>query len=328
MVDEPRLPSLASIRAFEAAARLGSFATAARELGSTAASVSYHVRQLEKQIGVALFHRFPHQVALTEPGRLIAAEATSAFAALRASFVRAAALDASALSLSALPTFGTSWLTPRLGGFRAAHPAIQVKLDLSPVARELGTGSYDAAIRCGFGGWPGLRAEALFPSLFLPLCAPHLRDEAERMLADPAAMAGPPLLGRHDWWRIWYRALGADAGFRDDRFGLELADEHLDAAAAVAGYGITIGSPILFADELRAGRLVPAHRLVAGDGRAFWFAYPIARQESAKIAAFRRWLREEAAAATAAAGRLIADAVVIPTRRDVPELSIMVDLPA
>ena len=57
MVADARFPSLTSIRAFESAARLGSFAQAARELGTTAASVSYHVRQLERQIGVPLFLR-------------------------------------------------------------------------------------------------------------------------------------------------------------------------------------------------------------------------------------------------------------------------------
>src|SRR3569623_3435902 len=43
MLSPDTLPPLVSIRAFEAAARHGSFAAAARELGTTAASISYHV---------------------------------------------------------------------------------------------------------------------------------------------------------------------------------------------------------------------------------------------------------------------------------------------
>ena len=110
MVSDRRFPSLSSIRAFEAAARHGSFAKAAQELDTSAASVSYHVRRLEEQIGVPLFRRHPHRVVLTESGELIAREAMSAFAALRASFIKAVDADEARLALTTLPTLGTSWL--------------------------------------------------------------------------------------------------------------------------------------------------------------------------------------------------------------------------
>src|SRR5690349_5389580 len=129
MVD--RLPPLASIRAFEAAARHGKFAAAARELGMSAAAVSYHVAQLERTIGVRLFVRHPHRVELTDAGRRVADESIRAFAGLRASFADAADLESRHLTITTLPTLGTSWLTPRLGDFRAAHPDIRVTLDLS-----------------------------------------------------------------------------------------------------------------------------------------------------------------------------------------------------
>src|SRR5687767_7734545 len=98
------LPPLASIRAFEAAARLGSFAEAARELGTTAASVSYHVRQLERHSGFAMFLRHPHKVELTPAGATVAREATDAFARLRASFDRASESDEGVLRITTLPS--------------------------------------------------------------------------------------------------------------------------------------------------------------------------------------------------------------------------------
>jgi LysR family glycine cleavage system transcriptional activator len=310
MVDPPRLPSLASIRAFEAAARLGNFAGAARELDMSAASVSYHVRQLERQLSLILFVRHPQRVELTEAGALIAGEATSAFAALRASFVRAADLDEARLSISTLPTLGTSWLTPRLGRFRAAHPEITVTLDLSAEPEDLGAGRFDAAIRNGHGRWPGLRTSFLFPAVFTPLCAPNLKAAAAR-LVDPGAPLDVPLLGRPDWWTLWYRALGAAQAPDPGRFGTSLSAEHLDVAAALAGHGIAIASPILFRSEIGAGRLVPAHDLVAGDGRSFWFVYPVVRQHSAKLARFRDWLGTEAEQAREAASAAINSAVIV-----------------
>jgi len=293
MVSHRRFPSLASIRAFEAAARLGSFAKAAQELDTTSASVSYHARRLEEQIGVRLFLRYPQRVELTESGKLVAHEAINAFAALRASFIKAADVDEARFSLTTLPTLGTSWLTPKLGKFRAKHPEIEIDLDLSPDAQDLSTGRFDAAIRNGHGHWPGLRAIELFPSIFMPLCAPALKAAAAD-IADPGRPLSVPLLGRSDWWIRWYRALGFSDVVLPGSFGTHLSAEYLDIAAAAAGHGIAIGSPILFRNEIEAGRLVPAHDFVAGDGRSFWFTFPVARQNSSKISKFRDWLCDEA----------------------------------
>jgi LysR family transcriptional regulator, glycine cleavage system transcriptional activator len=296
MVRDYHFPSLSSIRAFEAAARLGSFAKAAHELGTSSASVSYHVRQLEKQVGVPLFLRHPHRVALTDAGALIAQEAMNAFAALRASFTRAVDLDQSRLSLTTLPTIGTSWLTPKLGRFRAKHPDIQFELELSAEAQDLSAGRFDAAIRNGHGHWPGLRAIELLPSIFMPLCAPALK-EAAAGLANPSRPLEVPLLGRADWWALWYRALGFENVPQLRRMGANLSAEYLDVTQALAGDGIAIGSPILFRNEIDSGRLVPAHDRVAGDGRSFWFTFPTVRQHSRKIVSFREWLCDEAARA-------------------------------
>lgn len=63
-----RLPSLNSLRAFEAAARHLSFKTAASELGVTAGAVSQQVKKLESSLGVALFRRLPQGLLLTQEG--------------------------------------------------------------------------------------------------------------------------------------------------------------------------------------------------------------------------------------------------------------------
>ena len=294
------LPSLLAIRAFESAARLGSFTRASRELGTSSASVSYHVRRLEAELGTKLFIRLPHSVELTEAGSMIAGEASKAFDALRATFGRASEVDEGRLSLTVLPTFGTTWLAPRLGRFRGRCPGIHVELSISSEPEDLSGGRFDAAVRNGDGNWPGLRTIELFPSIFMPLCAPALLGEAAG-LGRPGAESDVPLLGRVDWWTNWYRTLGHDWVPQSSRFGTTLAAEHLDVAAALGGHGIVIASPILFHDEISAGRLVPAHHLVASAGRSFWLSYPVPRHSSPKIAALREWIVEEAQVARDAA---------------------------
>ena len=194
--------------------------------------------------------------------------------------------------------------------FRARHPDIAIELELSAEPQALGDGRFDAAIRHGLGDWRGLRSVRLFPILFMPLCAPALKAAAAG-LPDPGKALEVPLLGRPDWWALWYRALGVGSAPPPDLFGTSLAAEHMDIAAAIAGHGIAIGSPILFRDEIAAGRLVPAHDLVAGDGRAFWFVYPVARLQSAKIARFRDWLSEAAADELSRARNLAGRAIIL-----------------
>ncbi|MBA0394016.1 LysR family transcriptional regulator [Stenotrophomonas maltophilia] len=306
MVTQRQLPSLAAIRAFEAAARLGSFARAAEELDTTAASVSYHVRRLEAQTGTCLFLRHAQHVELTVAGASIAQEATRAFDALRASFMRGADMDAARLRLSVLPTLGTSWLTPRLGGFRARHRQLVLELDLSAEPQDLAAGRFDAAIRNGHGDWPGLQATPLFPSVFTPLCAPSLLPAARDLGRGGLDVA---LLGRPDWWAVWFSAHGQIPPPARENFVAPFAVEHLDIGAAIAGQGIAIGSPILFQAELDSGRLVQAHPGVASDGRSFWFVAPTARSGSIKVSAFRDWLGEQAAEARRAARHHLAKAV-------------------
>ena len=235
MVTQRQLPSLASIRAFEAAARLGSFARAAEELDTTAASVSYHVRRLEAQTGTCLFLRHAQHVELTVVGASVAQEATRAFDALRASFMRAAGMDAARLRLSVLPTLGTSWLTPRLGTFRARHRQLLLELDLSAEPQDLAAGHFDAAIRNGHGEWPGLQATPLFPSVFMPLCAPALLPAA---LGLGSTALEIPLLGRADWWALWFAAHGHLPPPAPGSLVTPFAVEHLDVGAAIAGQGM------------------------------------------------------------------------------------------
>ncbi len=202
-----------------------------------------------------------------------------------------------------MPTFGTAWLTPRLGAFRAANDGVSIELELSEAARDLNAGNFDAAIRNGHGKWPGLRTMKLFDSVFTPLCSPALK-RAARAIVDPTKALDVTLLGRPDWWAAWYAGIGVSSVDLGNRFGTRLNAEHLDAAAAIAGQGVTIGSPILFGNDIAAGRLVPVHDFIAADGRAFWLVYPTLRERSRKIARFREWLCDEAGSVVAyVAGR-------------------------
>jgi LysR family transcriptional regulator, glycine cleavage system transcriptional activator len=77
-----KLPYLNGIRAFEAAARSGSFVGAARELNVSPAAISRMVRLLEQRLGLALFERQANRLTATAAGRAYQAGLTTIFDAL------------------------------------------------------------------------------------------------------------------------------------------------------------------------------------------------------------------------------------------------------
>ena len=294
MVNEPEsMPPLTAVRAFEAAARLNSFSRAATELGMTAAAVSYQIKQLERRLGITLFLRHARQVELTPQGALIGPALSESFAAMRSVFAHAVESSDQTLALTTLPTVGAAWLAPKLGRFHNDHPGVRITLDLSVAPTDFGTGQFDAAVRSGEGAWPGLRADELVPNLYMPVCSPAMR-EAARRLGTPEGSLGFALLGRPNWWANWFAAAGWPGLDLGGRFGTDFGAEHMCVTAAMAGHGVALASPIFFARELASGSLVAAHDLVVADGRRYWFTWPGVRAGSAKVQAFRAWIRAEA----------------------------------
>lgn len=305
------LPPLAAIRAFEAAARLGSFSRAAEELGMTPAAVSYQIRQLERRLGFAIFVRQPRSVTLTTRGAALSPVVSDAFGMLRSAFTHAVQRSEVELSITTLPTVGSSWLAPRLGTFQARHPDIAVRMDLSVPTVDFSAADFDVAIRSGLGEWPGLRSHRLAPNLFTPLCSPALLEGA-RALDDPGRPFPFPLLGRPGWWSRWFGALGHPGLDLTGRFGPDFGTEHASVASAIAGHGVAIASPIFFRSALESGALVPAHDLVVADQRAYWLTYPAVLVNSPKVQAFRTWIVEAAADDLAFARSFIDRCVTLP----------------
>lgn len=286
------LPPLPAIRAFEAAARLGSFTRAADELHMTQAAVSYQIKQLEQRLGLGLFHRQPRQVVLTPAGQRLAPAVLDAFKQLRTAFAQAIERVETELAITALPTIASAWLVPRLGAFQLTHPRLAVRLDTTVELVDLNRGEFDVGIRIGAGEWPGLDADFLLPSLFTPLCSPALRDR----LRTPADMLALPRFGRERWWRAWFAAAGLADADLTAKPGVELDVEQHAVTAAIAGHGVALSSPLFFEQDIAAGRLLQPFELVVRDQRDYWLTYPTTLRTSEKIRAFRAWLLAQAAA--------------------------------
>src|SRR5881394_928879 len=159
-----RLPPLAAVRAFEAAARTENFTAAAAELGMTQAAVSYQVKSLEERLGSPLFVRERGRARLTPLGARLLPSLTSAFDSIEAAFASHQQEDESLLTFTPTHTFANTWLAWRLGAFPMEHPDLAVRMTTSNEVCDLRAGDADVAIRAGSGGWEGLEHHRLFES--------------------------------------------------------------------------------------------------------------------------------------------------------------------
>lgn len=292
---------LSAIRVFEAAARLMSFTRAAQELGMTQAAVSWQVKALERRLDQPLFLRLPREVALTPAGERLARGAGEAMTALRSAVADLTDTGEGVLSITTLQTFATQWLASRLGAFQVAHPRIAVRLEADSRQVDLAREPFDVAIRGGRGDWPGMEALFLFPS-------------AQTVLATPQAMAvlgEPPRpqnllearrVGSEAEWTAWFAAAGvtgsAEAVAAAPRIAADT--QTLEVAAALANGGVAMGSPIMFATDIAAGRLFQPFDTLIGRTGGYWLVYPADRRRTRKIAAFREWLIGQVASDPAA----------------------------
>jgi LysR family glycine cleavage system transcriptional activator len=299
MSDALATTPLSAIRIFEAAARLRSFTRAADELGVTQAAVSWQVKALEQRLGQALFRRLPREVALTAAGERLAKAASDALGILRSAISDLTDQADGVLSITTMESLAIQWLAPRIGGFQLAHPNIAVRLDTSTLTHNLIQDGFEVAIRSGAGEWPGLESHYLFLSELTPLCTPQVRAELGG-LTHPSQLLGAGRLGMDADWAAWFAAAGLPKP-PVETGGQLIADMQVIAiTSALAGQGVALGSPRLFAGELARGVLVQPFALTIAQTAGYWLAYVKERGRAAKIAAFRDWLLAAVASERAA----------------------------
>jgi LysR family glycine cleavage system transcriptional activator len=286
-----RLLFLNGIRAFEAAARSGSFAGAGAELNVSAAAISRMVHLLEQRLGVELFERKANRLAMTAAGRAYQSGLTPIFDALASLTAQVtAATSPRVLTIGVGPTFAMRWLIPRLADFHQHEPDIDVRITTGGAAAPF-AGDWSCGIKLGDGEWPGLVAEPLFAADLQPVCAPRLAAPLKR----PGDLKGPGLLRvahSPDDWPSWLKAAGvARVTARGPEF--QFYGQALQASAD--GLGIAMGIRPYIDDDLAAGRLVAPFALSVPKGMRWYLVYRGFRTEQRDFAAFRRWIIRAAA---------------------------------
>jgi LysR family transcriptional regulator, glycine cleavage system transcriptional activator len=295
-VQRRTLPPLNAIRAFEAAARLGSFKEAAIELGVTHGAISQQVRLLEDRLGApALFRRSTRRVTLTPAGTTLLEEIGPALDRISSAVQRHRAtrgeVPAAVLRVNALATFSMRWLLPRLSRFRDERPDIEVRLTTSNDPIDALADTFDVVIRGGPDSFHGFTSRLFLSERRLPVCSPAL--VAKQPLENISDLAQHTLLNVTSMPRLWHDWL-IQAGQPRVTPAATLTFDHffLTIQAAIDGLGVAMGPTALIGDDVAAGHLITPFPDVSLPARSY-FAYLPTGNESDSKAAFCDWLEKE-----------------------------------
>lgn len=294
-----RIPSsVAALRAFEAAARHSSYSKAADELALTHGAVSHQVKSLEEAVGCKLFTRRGNRMELTAEGRTLLIKVVQALASLEDLFAQAPANGAGRhqgnmrIRLSAVPSFASRWLLPRLPQFRERHPGIDIHLIATQSFSNLQDDGVDVAIRYGYGGWQDFAQRKLFHETLFPVasrrCIADTLPESAQQLAESVL-----LRCTRQPWLPWFLAAGFTM-LREPVSGPTFDDLGLALQAAEQGQGIALARHSLVRAELESGELIRLFEVGLEDARAYWLLWRPGSRKAAAIEAFVEWISHEA----------------------------------
>lgn len=301
------LPPLDTLRAFEAAARTGSFSAAAEALNLTHGAVSRQVAKLEHWLGLRVFERQARGVGLTPEGQRMLQRTQEAFALIADTSDRwTEARGAAVVRFSATPSVCSLWLMPRLRQLEAGDPALRIVLQVDHRRVDLEDEGIDLAIRCGRGGAPGRVSVQLFEEWCFPVASPELAQAIGE--GRPERLLAQPLIHDSDaaGWRAWFARHGLDYRPRpqDRRF----EDYNLVLDAAACGLGVALARPPLAQGQVDSGRIAVVDSRVALNPVSYWLDRPLGQPRPAAVALAARIAAEAGLSAGKLAGFLKTEA--------------------
>lgn len=296
------LPGTRALRTFEAAGRNLNFTRAANELGLTPAAVSYQIKEIEDQFGVALFTRTSRSMQLTPAGSTLFEATVDALDTLKraAGRARRMARGEAHLRLSLGARFATNWLLPRLSQFRAAHPTLELTFDITDQIRDFDVDDVDIAIRFGAGNYEHTRSERLFDIVVVPICSPKL-IEASPGLKEPRDLFDHMLcyvdckVDGMIWpnWPMWMAAAGIDDF--DDSQCVAFSDSSHVVQAVIDGTAVGLVELSMIASDLAQGRVMRLFDIGISVAQeyAYHLVYPESSSQDPRVLAFREWILNE-----------------------------------
>ncbi len=295
------LPPLKALRAFEAAARTGSYVAAAEELGVSPAAVSQQVRNLEEFLGKQLFMRFNNRILLTDAGQVVfagSADALQSISVLTEQVISGG--TKSRIVISVITSVAERWLEPRLAAFALREKALLFELRVESDPVDFARHNIDLRVCYGTNLYPEMNMIRLLQDEVLPLCSPAYleRNQSARTLGmdgvpddDLIHTSWGPSFVSHPTWHAWFAKSGIDRP--NDTKGYQVGMSGLSLDLARDGVGVALGQKMMAGGDLAAGRLVPLSTVAIALGHPYCLVHPRSKSRKAGLQLLIDWLTKE-----------------------------------
>ncbi len=271
---------LTALRAFVTVVESGSFAEAARKLGTSAAAISKNIRELEADLGVRLFHRTTRAMSVTDPGAIYYERMRKLLSEMDEADIAVSALDREPrgrLCVAAPMSIGLLILAPLVPVFLKLHPKIVMDLHLDDEKDDLVRAGFDLAIR----GTAQMPDSTLISRKLATL--DHIAVASAEYLERKASLGAPELLREHpcllysnsdrpERW-TFRNATGEERQIRVT--GPLIANNSLMLREAVlAGSGVAVMPRLYVEADLATGKLANALEGWKPPDQAIYAIYP------------------------------------------------------
>jgi LysR family transcriptional regulator, glycine cleavage system transcriptional activator len=280
---------LRQLRVFCVCARSLSFKGAAATLFLTPSAVSHQIRELEEHLGLKLFDRRTRALELTLDGRQLLEDVEPLFASINDAVARISRRrERRVLRLALPPFFETEVFIPRLAGFYAAQPDIDIQVssqDPRPVEHPVDA---DVSVLLLEGPPAGLVAHELFALRLVAAFAPAVGARALRLGANLFSESALIVHStRRDAWERWAQENNLNPP--EPRKVIELDSMHSVVRAAEQGLGVALVPQVAAAAWFASGSIerFSADELETGESY-----YLTCRPDDAprrEVEAFKNW---------------------------------------
>jgi DNA-binding transcriptional LysR family regulator len=252
-----------AITTFVRAATLGSLRRAAVDQGISPQAASHAVMQLEKELGVRLFHRTTRKLSLTEEGQRLFDSVKPALSILSSALDEARRSKeevGGVLRVSAPRSLGLPVLWPYFEEFQRLYPNVQLEVQFDDHFTDLATERSDVGFRAGPPPSGGSIARRLVP-IQLIVCASREyieRNGAPRTIEE---LAQHRCTGyrRANTGKLaqWQFRIGDEIVYRDVPHSICVNDTGMETQAVLSGLGVGQLASFNATAHIRSGRLIP-----------------------------------------------------------------------
>lgn len=288
-------PPLIWLRAFEAAARLGSFKAAAEELDVSPSTISHQIRDLEAKLAVLLFERHQRSTVLTDEGRALFQPLTDGFSLINSASPVLKDARADSLTIGAFPFMVSEILTPNLAEIvsvtEKSHIRFRTETATSTLLRASAADRSDVLIRYGRDvdtPFRGFCAKKLFRVCLAPIqaAASQQINSLEELSVEPKIKVTGPFDGWSRWAAHWQTSLA------DEDYAMETDSFHASVRAVEEGLGVSLGIFPYMNPLLRQGHIRVLDNLSCEIDESAYLVFAPHQKDNPAIGKLANWLIE------------------------------------